>query len=152
MKKTRQIETLEDAVYDLIHNSDMPAKVQAEVMGVSYSRLINSCLSCAETAHHHTRWIIPQTQATRNFVLMDYLERMLGRVALPIPTTAVPEDPEAYRAGMLKIAKELGDLAGVCESGLSMDKYFDQQERAWIKKEAWDLIVQAVVFYRMVAE
>lgn len=151
MKKDRPIETLEDAVYDLIHNSSLPAKAQAEMLGVSYTRLVNSCLPSAETAHHHTRWIAPQTLATRNYALLDYLERLCGRVAIPLPDVSAPKEPEQYRAEMMRIARELGELAGVTEANLK-DGRFTRDERAKNRKEAWDLIIQAVRFYKMLEE
>ena len=152
MKKDRPIDTLEDAVYELIHSSVVPAKAQAEHLGVSYTRLLNSCLESAETAFHHTRWIIPQTLATRNFVLLDYLEMRCGRVAFTLPEIEAPKDPEKYRAALMQITAELGEAAGILEKGLAVDGELNRREKATARQEAWDVVIKALALHRMLED
>lgn len=151
MKTDRPVDTLEDAIYALTHGSKMPAKAQAELLGVSYTRLSNSCHESSETAFHHPRFIIPQTLATRNFVLLDYLERSCGRVAFPLPEVAAPKDAEQYRAALMQVAKELGEAAGELEAGLA-DHYLSPREKAMARQEAWDIVVKALGLYRMMED
>lgn len=152
MKNDRPIDTLEDALYALIHRTSMSAKAQAELLGVSYTRLVNTCLESAETAFHHTRWIIPQTLATRDFVLLDYLEMRCGRVAFSLPAVEVFRNPEDYRAGLMKVAQEVGETAGAMEKGLSGDNSFTPLEKARTRQEAWDIVVQALTLYKMLED
>lgn len=148
--RMREIETLDDAIYSLVHHSDLPAKAQADVLGVSYSRLVNSCIESAEWAHHHTRWIVPQTLATRNFLLLDYLEMRVGRVAVP-----VTHQGDLYRTAgltssvsgdMLQIATEMGEAAAAIQQCIR-DGRLTIGEAKRCRKELWDLVRAAVLLH-----
>ncbi len=148
MKKN--IQTLEDALYDLTHHSDVPAKAQAEALGVSYQRLVNSCVgSSSETAHHPTRFIVPQTLLTRNYVLLDYIERQVGRVAFTLPEVQMNDTAENCRVRIMRITRELGDVAGTAEKGFADDGRLSLKEKAACEKEAYDLVVEAVKYLQM---
>lgn len=145
-----QIEDLNGALYEMIHHSAMPAKAQAAVLDVSYSRLVNSCLDSVEWSHHHTRWIVPQTLATRNFTLLDYLEMQVGRVAVPVTAQR-----DLYRASgltssisgdMLQIAQEMGEAAAAIQQSIR-DGKLTPSEAKRCRKEIWDLVRCAVLLH-----
>lgn len=144
------IDSLNDAIYDMVHHSSMPAKAQSDLLGVSYSRLANSCIESAEWAHHHTRWVVPQTLGTRNYILLDYLEMQVGRVAVP-----VSNQPDLFRSSaltssissdMLMVAKELGEAASAIQQSIR-DGQLTISEAKRCRKELWDLVRAAVLLH-----
>lgn len=146
----RPILTLEDAIYDLIHHSTVPAKAQAEALGISYSRLVNCPIEAAESAFHHTRWLVPQTQLTGNTVAVDYIERMLGRVAVPVtPKLNGDHSASIHTVSLqtLAVAKEMGEAAAEIRKSLK-DQTLTASEATRCRKEVWDLIQAAATVYQ----
>ena len=145
----RPISTLDDAIYDLIHHSKVPAKAQAEALGISYSRLVNCPIEAAESAFHHTRWLVPQTQCAGNFVAVDYIEQMLGRVAVPIVPKLNGDHPASIHTvsmQVLAIAKEMGEAAAEIRKSLK-DETLSPDEATRCRKEVWDLIQAAATVH-----
>jgi hypothetical protein len=147
---TGHIDSLNDAIYDVVHHSAMPAKAQADILAVSYSRLVNCCVESSEWSHHHTRWIVPQTLATRNYTLLDYLEMQVGRVAVP-----VTQQQDLFRSSaltssissdMMMVAKELGEAASAIQQCIR-DGRLTPSEAKRCRKELWDLVRAAVLLH-----
>lgn len=142
MENTKPVITLADALYALIHHSNVPAKAQAEALGVSYSRLVNTALESAETFHHHTRWLIPQTKLTGNYVALDYIERSLGRIAFDLPK--IRGGCTALATDLMRATRELGQMAGALETAIA-DGCMSREEAARCAQECDDVIRQAAV-------
>lgn len=140
--------TLREALYNLIHKSSIPAKAQAEELGLSLSYLYNSCNSELEGFEYQLRLLAPHTRLTENYSAIDFIEKALGRVAIEIPDCGCKgHNPETLAAGLMLIAKEMGEAADcVCRS--LEDGILGKIEIERCKKETWDLIVQAMKLYK----
>lgn len=145
--------SLREALYAMVHRSEVPAKVQAEELGVSLSYLENAANPNLEGEgwNYQLRLIVPHTRMTRNCAGVDYIEQSLGRVAVPvIPAlpAAVPSATIDLLSGhVLGVAKELGEAANIIQHSLG-DRKMDAGEARRCRKEMWDLIQQAVLVYR----
>lgn len=139
--------TLNDALDALIHQSALPPKAQADQLGIGYSRLVACTEDSAEWAYHHTRWVVPQTRMTGNFVLMDYLEQQLGRVGVFLPSLKAGAVPPATFENLpifiCRLMTEIGDVAKV-SSEWTADRDLSAADRARIRKEVQDVIQRAV--------
>lgn len=81
-------EDLGQAIYCLVHHSMLPAKQIAERLGVSYTYLLDAANPDRDEHQFQARWILPATLLAGNFVILDYLERQTGRVAIALPPAA----------------------------------------------------------------
>lgn len=143
-------DTLRDALYDMIHGSAIPAKVQAEELNIGYSYLCNAANADLPGFEYQLRLIIPHTRLTRNFAALDYIERQLGRVGVPVsPLDCVADglSCQALAKAMLVTTKEMGEAAAAANRALA-DGKLRSGEIARCKKELWDLIQQAAATYR----
>jgi hypothetical protein len=147
-------QTLRDALYQLVHQSEIPAKHQAEQLNVPHSYLCDAANENEDPFCYQLRYLIPHTKIANNPVVVDYIERVLGRVAVPIlsgPPTGrrMPaiRTPEALARALLQVMKEGGDAAGVVSRSLK-DGRVTRDEARRCRKEVWELIQEAAVLAR----
>jgi len=143
--------TLREALYDVIHRSTVPAKAQAEELGISYSYLANSCnLNLdGEGFDYQLKLLVPHTRLTGNFAAVDYVERALGRVGIAVCepfTGTMPAPVTELSAGLLLVAKEMGQAAEAVHRSVK-DGRLTEIEARKCQKELWDLIQQAARLY-----
>ena len=128
----------------MVHRSAIPAKAQADFLGVSESLLYNAGNSNIEEFRYSSRLIVPHTVCTQNLSLIRYFNEQVGIVGFRIPS-GVPQ-PTDLRQGVLKIAKELGQAADSLERALK-DSQLTEQERARVRKELLDLMEAGAALY-----
>lgn len=141
--------SLREALYDMVHNSSIPAKAQAEELGISYSYLCNAANPNLEGFDYQLRLIIPHTRLTQNFAALDYIEQSLGRVAIQIP--ALGPSPADLIEEFAKTTAEFGDLAREIGQALQ-DGRVEEDEFKRLEKEGWELIRQTVLLLEKVRE
>lgn len=77
--------TYNEAVYQVVHRSAIEPKEIADRLGLGTSTLYNAAnpdMDEPQLCHKH---IIPITNLTDNFAILDYMEHACGRVAFEIP-------------------------------------------------------------------
>jgi len=107
----RNISTFADALYDVVHQSKVSAKAQAEELGISYQLLVNTANHDLKQPRLHADRVVALTKASGNFALLDYMEQACGRVAMTIP----PHDSSAR--DLMRAAVEASSRFG----GLAQD-------------------------------
>jgi hypothetical protein len=144
-----QPQTLREALHVMVHESAMPAKQQADELGISYSYLCN-----AANVHldgqgfdYQLRHLIPHTRMTDNYAAADFLERAWGRVGVFLPSLKAgavpPATVENLPTYLCRLMKEIGDVARVSEQRLG-DHDLSEEDRVRIRKEVQDVIQKAV--------
>jgi len=107
---------LRQALYETIHSSQVPAKVIAQRLGISYSRLLNGLNPNADfkfSAKH----LLPLMKISDNYVALRYLSEQTGHVIYQLP-----DAKKLDRAQMLGITLAGHGLIGKMLA--SVDSYF----------------------------
>lgn len=82
--------TLKDNLYKTIHKNEKPLKAIAEEIGVSENYLTRSALPDADESDTGSgcrfplNKLIALIKATGDYAVLDYIERVLGRVAIAV--------------------------------------------------------------------
>jgi hypothetical protein len=90
-----------------LHHSALPLADIAERVGTNVAYLRAAASQYDETHQLQARLIVPITVATGNFALLDFMERMVGRVAVRLPDVDVA-DVDLF-AMSARLVKEVGD-------------------------------------------
>lgn len=77
--------TYDEAVYDMVHKSNVFPKQLADALGIGESTLYNAANPHMPETSLARKHIIPATRLTKNFAILDYMEHACGRVAFEIP-------------------------------------------------------------------
>lgn len=77
--------TYNEAVYEVVHHSNIPPKQIADALGVGESTLYNAANPHMDEPTLARKHIIPITRLTRNYAILDYMEHACGRVGFEIP-------------------------------------------------------------------
>jgi len=145
-------ETLGQALYQLVHNSPQTVAVQAELLNLSPQFVYNigNPNLEADGITYPLKHLVPHTKLTKNRVVMDFIERQLGYVAVPVVNQL-----DLYRANlltssisgdMLEVAQELGEAAAAIQQSIR-DGKLTLHEAKRCRKELWDLVRCAVVLH-----
>lgn len=139
--------TLRDSLHDTIFNSGRPAKQIADELGISYSYLASAGNPNLEEFHFQLRHLIPLTKSTRNFEVIDHIERTLGRVAFTVPNLTSTTEVTAETAN---IVREAGHLLTEMAQALA-DGRVQSQEWPAIAREC-EHVITAVCRLREAAK
>lgn len=144
-------ETLEQALYLLVHDSGMRVEDQAAHLGVSAKFVYNAAnVNLSEQFRYPLRHLLPHSQFCRNTVVLDYLERAMGRVAVPIwdqmDLFAGAPSLAQLPSETLAVTKELGDFSGKLQHCLE-DARMTESESVACRKELFEMIKKAVALY-----
>lgn len=146
--------SLRDALYQMVHHSRVPAKVQAEELGMGYSYLCNAANPNLDGFDYQLRLLVPHSRLTGNFAAVDYIERTLGRVGVPVlaePPGSVRDVLQTVDRDIVQVAKELGDVAQVIMK-CARDKRFTPREARLCQQQVWDLIQEGARLYHFLDE
>lgn len=141
-------ETLRQALYQLVHQSGVSFDRLAEAAQVKTSSYLYNAANpnLEEEAHHaQMRWLVPLTQTSRNFVVIDFIEHQLGRVGVMLPTVdgpVAPATPENLPAYVCHLMAEIGDVARESSARLA-DGDLSHVDRRQIEKEVRDVMQKA---------
>lgn len=142
--------TLRDALHEMVFNSPIPAKAQAEELGVGLSYLYNAANPQLEGFEYQLRLLAQHTRITGNFAALDFLERAVGRVAIPLRKHDWPMQRQVaakdLTQGLLKATKELGDAAAALHQSLQ-DGEMNETEARRCRKEVFELLQEATRLY-----
>lgn len=142
-------DTLGQALYQLVHSSPQSVAVQAELLNLSPQFVYN--IGNPNLAHEGVAYplkhLIPHTQLTKNRVVVDFIERQLGYVAVPVVQQLDLYRPVSMRIDLLGVATEFGEAAAALRKGLA-DGKMSPVETKRFRKELWDVIQEAVLVYQ----
>jgi hypothetical protein len=145
-------ETLGQALYRLVHNSPQTVAMQAELLNLSPQFVYNIGNPNLESdgVTYPLKHLVPHTKLTKNRVVVDFIERQLGYVAVP-----VVNQMDLYRSSvltssisgdMLEVTKELGEAAAAIQQSIR-DGKLTLAEAKRCRKELWDLVRCAVLLH-----
>lgn len=141
--------TLRDALHENIHDSGVPIKQLADVLGCSYSYLANAGNPDLEGFDFQLKRLLPLMKATNSMAVLDFLEHSMGRVAFRVPDSAGSH--VAITAELLEMVRHIGNLAGKIESALA-DNVVTKQESKAIEPVLFDLARNCMSMMRTLGE
>lgn len=142
--------TLRDALHEMVFESPIPAKAQAEELNVGLSYLYNAANPQLEGFEYQLRLLVQHTRITGNFAALDFLERAVGRVAIPLRRADWPMPRaialQALTSGLLKATKELGEAAASLHTSLQ-DGVMNETEARRCRKDVCELLQETTRLY-----
>lgn len=137
--------TLNEAIYHQVHHSSKPAKVIAEALNVANSTLYSAANESIDGARFPVQWIPTIINTTGDYVVLDMLERLTGRVAVKVDAKR-PEGSTLQDEAM-RVTKELGDTCEAIRKALDPKGHagaaITSDEKARIRKEAYELLKES---------
>jgi len=90
------IKTLSEAIYSTVHRSKIEINEIADRIEKSPNLLYKWSYPPESDAHSpmQLKNLLPLIEATGNYSILDYLERMVGRIAIKIPRAAIAKGEE----------------------------------------------------------
>lgn len=101
--------TLAEAIYCVVHHSDVDVDRIVEHLGVRRGYLIDATNPDRDDTHFQVRWIVPVTAITGNAAIVEYLARTLGGVFVQLP----PLTPGRHDDIVTQAAKAMGEVGDV---------------------------------------
>lgn len=129
---TCQPQTFAEALDCLAHHSDVPLTQIAERVGRDVNYLRKATSQYDEAHPFRGDLIVPVTRAANNFVLLDYLESQVGRIAIALP--GAEPGRQDLLAHQLAVVREVGEDAAAIERALH-DGRVDAIELPRLKRE-----------------
>ena len=135
-------ETLGQALYCLVHDSPQSVKAQAELLNLSSQFVYNigNPNLEADGVAYPLKHLIPHTQLTQNFVVVDFIEQALGRVGIPLPAHEGAGEGAVTPMCVLALAKEFGDAVRALEQALANDGQVRGGEVVECRRELYELL------------
>lgn len=139
--------SLKEALHATIHKNRKSVAAIAEEIGMSENYLYRAALPDQEMDGQGTgcrfplKGLVPLVRATSDFQVLDYIERILGRVAIVLPT-GDGDFAEISRRSMRAIG-EFGELMQEIDKSLD-DGKITASELEMIEKEGYEA-VQAIM-------
>jgi len=141
--------TLKEVLHDQVHLSDVPIKVQAEELGISYSGLANAVNPDLPEFQFQLRHFLSLCHIGGRTDALDYMEAALGRVAFSLPTATICH--QQINGELATCFKEFGEFGEVAAKAIN-DNHISSSEAKRIEKELLDLVQQAMGFLRLIQE
>lgn len=125
--------TFAEAVDCQLHHSEVPLGVIAERAGIRESYLRTCASQYDETHNLQAKLLAPITIASGNYALLDFIERLVGRVAIRLPRGCAVADDDLFAAGA-RVASEMGDVFEEIRRAFE-DKRITEDELARVNRE-----------------
>lgn len=137
--------TIREALYELVHDSDISPKAMAELIDKALPTLLNAANGGEGAPRFDAVWLAIITQSSRNYVALDVIERMCGRVAVKVD--AKRPEGSTLQAEALHVTKELGDACEAIRKALDPKGHdgaaISADEKTRIRKETYELLKEA---------
>jgi len=131
------MESFKEALYEVVHRSSIPAKQLPELIGLSYSMIMNAANPNLEEFNLRGDKIVPLTIQTKNHALVDYINKAIGLASFPLPSPA--PDSKPLHTHLTKTVSEFSDVLKTFDEMMS-DNKVRPCEAAALEKEAYELI------------
>ncbi|SDO95098.1 phage regulatory CII family protein [Desulforhopalus singaporensis] len=145
----KQTRTLKEALYEMIHHSDVSPKEIAEHLDMALSYLYRAATPDPDTdgpnatgVRFPAKKIVPLTLLTGNYAALDVMNYQAGRVAIPLPKVSRINSDEVV-AGALKATVEFGEFAKEVQESIE-DGHISDREQKKIDREGFETI-QAIL-------
>lgn len=140
-KQTALNET-KDAIYETLHCSEKPLKAISCETNIGLNHLTRSALKGPSGCNFQLEWIPLVTLSANNFIILDTLEHMVGRVGIPLPPQEGISTADVCRLTIKSVA-EFGELMREVERAVA-DEKIKPAEREHIIREGYHA-VQAIL-------
>ncbi|MEI7636374.1 MAG: phage regulatory CII family protein [Syntrophus sp. (in: bacteria)] len=143
------MKTLNDCIYQTVHRNTKPLKAIAEEIGMSENYLTRAALPDQEESdtgsgcRYPLKKIIPLIRATGDFSVLDFIERSLGRVAVPLPEPLAGANIQSICHLTLRSVTEFGHLMTQVDNSIG-DQFITPAEKEVVVKEGYEA-VQAII-------
>lgn len=128
-----EIRSLPEAIDCVAHHSDLSLREIAERAGKSETYLRSACSQYDDSHKFQAELIVPVTVASGNTAILDYLERMVGRIAITLPTVELGDTTDLFTP-MAEIAQEIGHMAAAIQAAFR-DHHLAAEEMDRIDRE-----------------
>jgi hypothetical protein len=128
-------DTLDEAIYAVVHESAIPAKALASAVGVRVGYLLDAANPNRDDTQFQARLIEPLTKASGNDAIVRYICERVGGLFVRLPRRAGASDVHAARA-LKEFGEYLERFGDAMQDGLVSRAEFNVIER-----EATDVIV-----------
>lgn len=116
MTTAKEVRSLKDALHQTIHrHPKLSVAAIAEEIGMAESYLYRAALPDPDTdgpdasgVRFPLKKLVALIRSTNNFIVLDYMERQLGRVAIPLPDT-----PESLSDLHTKVTAAISEFSDV---------------------------------------
>lgn len=136
--------TLQEAIWDTVHNSKKPAKVIASEIDMGLSHLTRAALpkENGSGCNFPADKITPTIRSTQKYLILDVIEQSVGRVGIKIPPIRNVSTADICRLTMASV-REFGEMVAEVERAL-VNNEIDPVERKKIFCEGYQAI-QAIL-------
>jgi len=145
----RQMRTLKQELYKTIHRDDLSVEEIAERIGMAPGYLYRAVLPDLEESGEKSsgvafplKRLISLILVTKDFRVLDHIERAVGRVAIPVKKEGCGDLEGLYRESLAATA-EFGDLVRKVHAATA-DERISLPEKEAIGRQGWQAI-QAIV-------
>jgi len=149
--KLLQNMTLQEAIYEVVHNSKKPAKKIAEECGMELSHNTSAAKpkEGGSGCNLPTDKINPISRSAENDLILDVLDWGSGRIGIKILPRGDMSSADVCRLTMRSV-KEFGELVAAIEKALNSDK-LEPADRKKIWREGYEAL-QAILTLMMVCK
>lgn len=130
--------TLVEAIYCLVHHSDLSLPEIAEAIGKRPGYLSDAANPDLETVNFQAACLVPAMRATHNLIPLQFMARVLGCVVIQLPPAST--DSADVRQRFMGVVKELGDVSAEIERALAGDNQIDEAEFTRIDMQLSELL------------
>jgi len=130
--------TYDEAVYEVVHHSNVPPKQIADYLGIGESTLYNAANPHLNETSLSRKHIVPITRRTRNFAILDYFEHACGRVAFEVPAAGGTFTDVTREVSAL--AREFGELLATIAAALEDNGRIDRDELPVFNERCLEMI------------
>jgi len=140
-KKTdiHTIATLPDAIYETVHHNNVPLRRIADAMGIEPSTLTRYALDGESGAPMPAYRIEALVLASKSFLVLDFIEKSLGRIAFQLPPTGSRQTKDIAIL-TIQALKEFGEFLQEIEKALNNDGKICAEEYKKIQWESYHAI------------
>lgn len=144
LRKLRSLisDNLKASVHEVIHRSPKPQQHICTETGIGFNHLTRSALTGPSGCNPQLEWIPLVTLSANNFLILDTMEHMVGRVGVPLPPTGGACTADICRLAMRSIC-EFGEFVAEVEKATE-DNIIKPSERERILKEGYEAL-QAIL-------
>ena len=133
------ISTFTEAIYETVHHNEIPLRRIADAMGIEANTLTRYALDGESNAPMPAFRIVPLVLSSKSFLVPDFIERQLGRVAFQLPPVGTPLTKD-IAVMIIKAVKEFSEFLQEIENALDNDGRICPDESKRIQWESFQAI------------
>lgn len=131
---------LQEAIYCLLHHSELTLAQIAETVGVRPGYLMDAANPDREDTQFQTRLVAPTRHVAKNTAVIVRLARDCGGVFVPTPALSAEHDEISARTAA--VLREVADVIQAPAHALAGDARIDAKECAFIEQQIDEAITE----------